>query len=81
MMRIAVVRARCGYTTCVGPNDYKQGDYSDAMDAAISYGLEAGYLPAHCLWVDVDLPAMPNEQTEKGSATEIPIPEKWAAVE
>jgi len=58
-VRIAVVQATCGHLTCVGPNDYKTADYNNAMDAAIGWHIEAGYMPAATYWVSADLPAVP----------------------
>jgi len=59
-IRIAIVQSRCGHLTCVGPNDYEKAAYSDAMDAAIGWHIEAGYQPAARYWAEVDVPA-PND--------------------
>lgn len=74
-MKIAVVRATCGHTTCVGPDDYKKDDYSEQMDAAIGWHIEAGYMPAQCLWVEVLLPDIPPIPLEIGTAIETPVPD------
>lgn len=58
-MKIAIVQAMCGHLTCVGPNDFKTAEFNDAMDAAISWHLEAGYQPAACYWAEVNLPPVP----------------------
>lgn len=62
-VKIAIVQATCGHLTCVGPNDYKEADYSNAMDAAIGWHIEAGYMPAATYWVQADLPPLPVVQT------------------
>jgi len=59
VVRIAVVQSACGHLTCVGPNDFKKDDYSSAMDAAIGWHIEAGYMPAATYWIVADLPAVP----------------------
>lgn len=58
-MKIAIARAACGYTTCVGPNDYQPDEHPDAIDAARSYMLEAGYIPVATYWAEVALPPLP----------------------
>lgn len=58
--RIAVVQAMDGHLTCVGPNDYKADEYDSAMDAAVGYHLEGGWLPAACYWIDAKLPPLPS---------------------
>jgi len=56
VLRIAVVRSLDGYATCCGPNDTGNGDYADAMEAAICFHIEAGHIPADKCWAVVDLP-------------------------
>lgn len=70
-VRIAVVQAPDGHLTCAGPNDFDEGDHSDAMDAALCFHLEAGHLPVACYWITADIPAIPpiaelRAQAERG---------------
>jgi len=58
--KIAVVQAMNGHLTCVGPNDYKESEFSSAMDAAISWHIEAGWLPAACYWIHAKVPPAPS---------------------
>lgn len=58
-VRIAIVQAMCGHLTCVGPNDFKAREYSSAMNAAISFHIEAGYMPAAQYWIKATIPARP----------------------
>ena len=67
-VRIAIVRSMDGTITCAGPGDYREQDYPSAMDAALSYHLEAGHIPAASYWITVELPPLPT------------IPELQAAV-
>lgn len=62
-MKVAIVQAMCGHVTCVGPNDFKAAEHNDAMDAATSFHLEAGYLPVACYWIEADLPPIPDVPT------------------
>lgn len=62
-VQIAVVQAMCGHLTCVGPDDFKKADYSNAMDAAIGWHIEAGYMPAATYWIEAELPPHPVVQT------------------
>jgi len=57
IIRIAVAQARDGHTACVGPDDFKSDDFNDAMDAAISWLIEAGWMPAAHYWIEVALPS------------------------
>ena len=60
MVKIAVVQASCGYLTCVGPNDWCKEGYGDQMDGAVSWHIEAGYMPVATYWVEVEIPAVPD---------------------
>lgn len=55
-IRIAIVQSRDGNVTCVGPDDFQKAEFNDAMDAAISYSLEAGHLVATRHWATVEIP-------------------------
>lgn len=72
-IRIAVVQDRDGHLTLAGPNDAVDG-YKDAMDAAMSWHLEAGHLPAAIYWVEADIPPAPTvpELRAKAIAGEFP---------
>jgi hypothetical protein len=72
-IRIAIVQDRDGHLTTAGPNDAVDG-YKDAMDAAMSWHLEAGHLPAAIYWAEVDLPPVPSipELRTKTAAGEFP---------
>lgn len=59
-LRIAIVRAVDGHTTVCGPHDFKEPYYSNPMDAALSWHIVSGHMPAECLWVEVDLPPLPS---------------------
>ena len=58
-IKIAIVQDRDGHLTIAGPDDAVDG-YKDAMDAAMSWHLEAGRLPAAIYWADVKLPPIPT---------------------
>jgi hypothetical protein len=62
-IKIAIVQASCGHLTCVGPNDFKPGEFNGAMDAAISWHIEAGYMPAATYWAAVEMPVLPEVAT------------------
>lgn len=66
--RIAVVRAMDGHATVCGPNDYREPDHAGAMDAALCWHLEAGHLPAECLWIEAELPPIPDFATLQAQA-------------
>lgn len=74
MARIAVVQSLDGHLTCVGPNDFKKPEHNDAMDAALSWHLEAGHLPAATYWASVELPPIPTvpELRAKAEAWQFP---------
>jgi len=56
-VRIAVTQSSCGHLTFVGPDDFKTSDFNDAMDAAMSWAIEAGYIPTSRYWITVEIPA------------------------
>jgi hypothetical protein len=58
-IKIAVVQDRDGYLTCCGPDDMGK-EHKDSMDAAMSWHLEAGHLPAALYWVEIELPPVPT---------------------
>lgn len=60
-IRIAVVQASDGHVTCIGPNDFPTKDFTDAMEAAISFHIEAGWMPVSRHWVSVALPIPSDE--------------------
>lgn len=60
-IRIAIVRSRDGHATVCGPNDFKGTLYNDAMDAALSWHIEAGHIVAATHWALVMLPAIGAE--------------------
>lgn len=68
-MKIALVRSLDGHTTLCGPDAYADysDDYEGPMDAALSWHLEAGHLPAECLWIEVELPPIPDLATIKAA--------------
>jgi hypothetical protein len=75
-IRIAVVQSACGHVTCAGPNDFRAQDgYKDAMDAAISYHIEAGWSPAACHWVEAPIPAIPPIPVVPATVESVPVPE------
>jgi hypothetical protein len=75
-LRIAIVQSPEGHVTCAGPNDYRKEDgYRDAMDAAISFHLEAGWAPAACYWVDTTIPSVPAIPVLTATAESVPVPE------
>lgn len=76
-MKIAIVQAMCGHLTCVGPNDFKASEHSTAMDAAISWHLEAGYLPVACYWAEVELPPVPSIPELRASAEQGQFPKSF----
>lgn len=80
-VKIAVVQSRCGHLSCVGPNDFKADEYNDAMDAAISYHLEAGYLPAAIYWAEVELPPIPTVTEIRAKATAGTFPKSLLEIE
>lgn len=69
-VKIAIVQASCGHITCVGPNDFKVADYSNAMDAAIGWHIEAGYMPAATYWIEAELPSLPQVPTIRALAAQ-----------
>jgi hypothetical protein len=76
VLRIAVVRSLDGHTTICGPNDHSDG-YSSPMDAALSWHIEAGHMPAECLWAEIDLPPVPDVATLRGLAQRGEFPKNW----
>ncbi len=58
-MRIAIVQSMGGKTTVCGPDDF-QDHFSNAMDAAISWHIEGGNLPAGFYWAEIELPPCPE---------------------
>jgi hypothetical protein len=38
------------------------------MDAALSWHIEAGHMPAECLWIEVELPPVPKIGTLRALA-------------
>lgn len=73
-VRIAVVQSLDGHLTCVGPGDFKEADYSDAMSAAIGWHLEAGHLPAAVYWLEARLPPLPTIPELRARADEGAFP-------
>lgn len=67
-IKIAVTQSSCGHLTCVGPNDFKESDFNNAMDAAFSWSIEAGYMPTSRYWVEAAIPE-PLEDAPTISAT------------
>jgi hypothetical protein len=59
-LRLAIVQSMDGQVTCCGPDEFREQDHSCQMDAALSYHLEAGRLPAAAYWVNVELPPLPE---------------------
>lgn len=55
-IRIAVAQASCGHLTIVGPDDFKTSEFNGAMDAAMSWSIEAGYIPTSRYWLTANIP-------------------------
>ena len=77
-MRIAVVRSLDGHTTLCGPDDHS-ADYDNPMSAALSWHIEAGHLPAECLWIEVELPPIPDVRTIRARAELGEFPKSFVA--
>lgn len=75
-MKIAVVRSLDGHTTLCGPDDHSD-DHAGPMDAALCWHIESGHLPAECLWVEVELPPIPDLATVRGMAERGEFPKSF----
>ena len=67
-IKIAVTQSSCGHLTCVGPDDFKSSEFNDAMDAAMSWSIEAGYIPSSRYWLAAEIPE-PLEDVQTIPAT------------
>ncbi len=59
-IRIAIVRSLDEHVTICGPGDFDERDHESEMDAALSWHLEAGHLPAATYWATIELPPLPT---------------------
>lgn len=75
--RIAVVQAGDGHLTVCGPHDFKASEFNDAMDAAVSWHLEAGWLPIACYWVDANIPPAPSLPQLKAQVSNGSFPKQF----
>ncbi len=77
-MRIALVRSLDGYTTVCGPDDHG-ADHPSPMNAAITWHLESGHIPSECLWVEVELPPIPDFPSIRAKAEAGHFPKSFMA--
>lgn len=68
-IRIAIAQASDGATRVCGPDDLESGSYSDQMDAAICWLLEAGHTVVAHFWIEASLPAPKSAAINLGAAT------------